>query len=87
MPLPYKGIRHLACKRLTLQQGGNVVLGILRIRRHDGEGLVRLHEAGVEDGYHNLTNISGSFLGISLYEYFHDKSEGRKPIVTAYNFD
>ena len=38
-------------------------------------------------GYHNLTNISGSFLGISLYEYFHDKSEGRKPIVTAYNFD
>ena len=38
-------------------------------------------------GYHNLTNISGSFLGISLYEYFRDKSEGRKPIVTAYNFD
>ncbi len=28
-------------------------------------------------GYHNLTNISGSFLGISLYEYFHDKSEGQ----------
>ena len=38
-------------------------------------------------GYDNVTNISGSFLGISLYEYFHDKSEGREPIVTAYNFD
>ncbi|MDO4295395.1 MAG: FAD-dependent oxidoreductase [bacterium] len=37
-------------------------------------------------GYKNLWNISGSFLGISLYEYFNDKTEGRTPIVTAYNF-
>jgi len=34
----------------------------------------------------HYTNISGSFLGISLYEYFHDKMQGRTPIVTAYNF-
>lgn len=38
-------------------------------------------------GYDNLTNISGSFLGISLYEYFNDKAQKREPIVTAYNFD
>lgn len=37
-------------------------------------------------GYQNVTNISGSFPGISLYEYFHDKMQGRTPIVTAYNF-
>ena len=37
-------------------------------------------------GFDNLINISGSFLGISLYEYYQDKSEGREPIVTAYNF-
>ena len=38
-------------------------------------------------GFTNIVNISGSFLGISLYEYFNDKTEGREPIVTAYNFD
>ena len=32
-------------------------------------------------------NISGSFLGISLYEYFLDKTEGRTPILTEYNFE
>ncbi|MGN0733417.1 MAG: FAD-dependent oxidoreductase [Emergencia sp.] len=38
-------------------------------------------------GFTNITNISGSFLGISLYEYFNDKTEGREPIVTEYNFE
>ena len=38
-------------------------------------------------GYRNVYNISGSFLGISLYEYFTDQAEGREPIVTAYNFN
>ena len=38
-------------------------------------------------GYTNLYNISGSFLGISFYEYYRDKTEGRKPIVTEYNFN
>ena len=37
-------------------------------------------------GWRNVHNISGSFLGISLYESFTDKAEGREPIVTAYNF-
>lgn len=41
----------------------------------------------VGNGFDNVVNISGSFLGISLYEYFTDKSEGRTPIVTAYNFE
>ena len=39
------------------------------------------------NGYDNVINISGSFLGISLYEYYRDKSEGREPIVTKYNFN
>ena len=38
-------------------------------------------------GYDRVYNISGSFLGICLYEYFRDKTEGRKPIVTKYNFN
>lgn len=37
-------------------------------------------------GYTNVYNISGSYLGISFYEYYRDKAEGRKPIVTEYNF-
>ena len=37
-------------------------------------------------GYTNVTNISGSFLGISLYEYYQDQAQNREPIVTAYNF-
>ena len=38
-------------------------------------------------GFDNIVNISGSYLGISLYEYFNDKEEQREPIITAYNFD
>ena len=38
------------------------------------------------NGYRNLYNISGSFLGISLYEYFNDIRLQREPIVTEYNF-
>ena len=34
----------------------------------------------------NVVNISGSFLGISLYEYFTDVTTGREPIVTNYRF-
>jgi NADPH-dependent 2,4-dienoyl-CoA reductase/sulfur reductase-like enzyme/rhodanese-related sulfurtransferase len=37
-------------------------------------------------GYNNLANITGSFLGISLYEYFNDITTGREKIVTEYNF-
>lgn len=39
------------------------------------------------NGYTNIINISGSFLGISLYEYFNDKTENRKPIMNHYNFN
>ena len=38
-------------------------------------------------GYNNVMNVTGGFLGISFYEYFKDQAEGRKPIVTAYNFN
>lgn len=38
------------------------------------------------NGYKNVTNISGSYLGICLYEYFNDKKEGRTPIMDNYNF-
>lgn len=37
-------------------------------------------------GYENVHNISGSFLGASLYEYVDDQIKNRKPIVTKYNF-
>lgn len=38
------------------------------------------------NGYTKLYNIQGSFLGISLYEYFDDQRLGREPILTKYNF-
>lgn len=37
-------------------------------------------------GFENLYNISGSYLGLSLYEYYTDVTQGREKIVTAYNF-
>ncbi len=37
-------------------------------------------------GFHNVINITGSFLGISFYEYYNDKLNGRESIVTEYNF-
>ncbi len=37
-------------------------------------------------GFDNIINISGSFLGISYYEYFTDMTTGRKKILTEYNF-
>ena len=39
------------------------------------------------EGYNNVYNISGSFLGISLYEYFNDKTLAREPILTKFNFN
>jgi len=38
-------------------------------------------------GYDNVVNISGSYLGISVYEYFQDQVTGREKIVTEYNFN
>ena len=38
-------------------------------------------------GFDNIVNISGSFLGISYFEYFQDLDKNRKPILTDYNFD
>lgn len=37
-------------------------------------------------GFTDVTNITGSFLGVSLYEYYNDKVNERDSIVTAYNF-
>lgn len=37
-------------------------------------------------GYHNVYNITGSFLGLSFYEYYNDKTKDRESIVTEYNF-
>lgn len=38
-------------------------------------------------GFDNVVNVAGSMLGISLYEYFADVTQGREPIVTGYVFD
>ncbi len=37
-------------------------------------------------GFTQAINITGSFLGICFYEYYHDQVSGRKPIVSNYNF-
>lgn len=37
-------------------------------------------------GFTNVKNMSGSYLGICLYEYYRDVAEQREPIVTKYNF-
>lgn len=37
-------------------------------------------------GFSNVFNVSGSFLGICLYEYFTDITTNRDKIVNAYNF-
>ncbi|RKZ66108.1 MAG: pyridine nucleotide-disulfide oxidoreductase, partial [Gammaproteobacteria bacterium] len=36
-------------------------------------------------GYDKVFNISGGFIGVCAYEYFNDKTKGRKPIVTEYD--
>jgi NADPH-dependent 2,4-dienoyl-CoA reductase/sulfur reductase-like enzyme/rhodanese-related sulfurtransferase len=38
-------------------------------------------------GFENVVNISGSYLGICLHEYYEDVASGRNPIVTEYNFN
>ena len=38
-------------------------------------------------GYTNVVNVSGSFMGISFFEFYNDQVLDRKPIVTAYNFE
>lgn len=38
------------------------------------------------NGYDNVYNVSGSFLGICLYEYYKDVTTNREKIVTKYNF-
>lgn len=38
-------------------------------------------------GFNNVINIAGSFLGISVYEYYNDKRLKREKIVTQYNFN
>ena len=35
-------------------------------------------------GYHNIINISGSYLELCKYEYFKDQTTDRQPIVTSY---
>ncbi len=37
-------------------------------------------------GWDNVYNMSGSYLGICLYEYYTDVVTGREKIVTEYNF-
>ncbi|MCI8376344.1 MAG: FAD-dependent oxidoreductase [Lachnospiraceae bacterium] len=37
-------------------------------------------------GFGNVCNISGSFLGICLYEFYHDSLGNREKIVTEYHF-
>lgn len=38
-------------------------------------------------GYNNVFNISGSYLGVSCYEYYNDVTNNRTKVVTEYNFN
>ena len=38
-------------------------------------------------GFDNIYNITGSFLALSYYEYFNDKTLNRDSILTNYNFN
>jgi NADPH-dependent 2,4-dienoyl-CoA reductase/sulfur reductase-like enzyme/rhodanese-related sulfurtransferase len=38
-------------------------------------------------GYRNVYNVSGGFIELCFYEYFTDKTTGREPIVTEYDFE
>lgn len=38
-------------------------------------------------GFPLATNIDGAFLQLSNFEYFHDETDPREPIVTNYNFN
>lgn len=38
-------------------------------------------------GFNNLYNIAGSYLGLSIYEYYNDKALNRESILTEYNFN
>ena len=38
-------------------------------------------------GYDKVYNIAGGYIGLCFNEYFNDKMSGRKPIVTAYDFE
>ncbi|RLB56299.1 MAG: pyridine nucleotide-disulfide oxidoreductase [Deltaproteobacteria bacterium] len=38
-------------------------------------------------GYGNVRNISGGFVGICFNEYFTDRTTGREPIVSRYDFE
>lgn len=40
----------------------------------------------LNSGYQDVYNITGSFLGISFYEYYNDQVQKREKIVTEYNF-
>ncbi|MBR0139508.1 MAG: pyridine nucleotide-disulfide oxidoreductase, partial [Firmicutes bacterium] len=40
-----------------------------------------------DNGFDNIYNISGSYLGFSIYEYFNDMTTGRTSILTDYNFN
>ena len=38
-------------------------------------------------GWKNVYNLSGGFIELCFYEYYTDKTTGRTPIVTAYDFE
>ncbi len=83
----------------NLLHAHNIPLSELRERMHEvpNDQPVYVHCRSGQRSYNavmalqnsefsNIFNVSGSFLGISLYEYFTDFTTNRDKIVTAYNF-
>lgn len=77
--IPLSEIRH----RLTEIPKDQVVYVHCRSGQRSYNALLALQN----EGYDNVVNISGSYQGISIYEYFNDVKLGRDKIVTAYNFN
>lgn len=41
----------------------------------------------IANGFDNVYNVSGGFLGLSFYEYFQDQNQNREKVVSDYNFN
>jgi NADPH-dependent 2,4-dienoyl-CoA reductase/sulfur reductase-like enzyme/rhodanese-related sulfurtransferase len=41
----------------------------------------------MQSGFPDVYNVAGSFLALCWYEYYQDRTQGREPLVTQYNFE
>ncbi|NLE68986.1 MAG: FAD-dependent oxidoreductase [Clostridiales bacterium] len=59
----------------------------LYLHCRSGQRSYNAARALMQRGFREVYNIAGSFVALSWYEYYTDRTLGREPIVTAYNFE